>query len=191
VTVTASGEARSAEDVSLVPLQIGRPPRSPWRVAARCSFGRPTVIASPSRLDDATPFPTLFWLTCLRLTQRVGELESEGGAARWAARAADDSALAGALAETQAALVALRREESGGVDACAGVGLAGQRDPAAVKCLHAHVALALAGVSDPIGRETLAELGSECPDDACARLLGKSVAEPGHVREQPARGARQ
>jgi hypothetical protein len=189
--VTASGEACGAEDASLVCLQIGRPPRSPWRVVARCGFGRPTVIASPSRLDDGTLFPTLLWLTCPWLTRRAGELESGGGTARWAARVAGDPTLADALAATEVALVALRREESGGVDACAGVGLAGQRNPAGVKCLHAHVALALAGISDPIGRETLDAVGATCPDDECALLLDTLVVEPGSNREQSIRGARQ
>ncbi len=56
-----------------------------------------------------------------------------------------------------------------GTDACAAVGLAGQRDPLGVKCVHAHVALALVGIDDPIGLELL-ERGRECPDRYCDRF---------------------
>lgn len=167
----ASAEARSPVESALVPLQIGRQPREPWRVAARCVWDRPSVIASPSTLEDGSRFPTLFWLTCPWLIERVGALESDGAAARWATRAAQDPELADELRATEATLTALRSEESSGEDACADVGIAGQRDPLAVKCLHAHVALALAGVDDPIGKQTLSNVGLSCPDDACAHLV--------------------
>lgn len=172
---SASDEARSAEESALVTIQIGRPPREPWRIAARCTWGRPSAIASPSRLADGSLFPTTFWLCCPWLLERAGALESHGAAARWTARAAAEPGLAAQLRAADAALAGLRARESAGADACAGVGVAGQRDPLAVKCIHAHVALALAGVADPIGEETLAEVGAECPDDTCARLLARAT----------------
>lgn len=153
---------------SLVARQIGRAPREPWRVAARCQWGRPSVIASPSRLADGTPFPTLYWLTCPWLIESVGALESAGLLADWNERTGADVHLAAQLDATDTALRELRVHESGGEDACASVGVAGQRDPARVKCLHAHVALALVGVDDPVGVETLALVGMSCVDDACA-----------------------
>ena len=132
----------------------------------------------------------MFWLTCPWLLDSVAALESQGAAASWATRAASDQALADALAAADAALVALRVDESGGGDACAGVGLAGQKDPTAVKCLHAHVALALAGVGDPIGREVLDQFGDTCSDDSCARLLGGAAQAVDRGAGRADRGAR-
>ncbi|NTU72261.1 MAG: DUF501 domain-containing protein [Coriobacteriia bacterium] len=152
----------------LVAAQIGRTPREPYRVAARCSFHRPTVIVSPSRLADGTPFPTLAWLTCPHLAEAVAAEESSGAVARFAARAASDESLAGALRALDARVRELRAAESGGVDACPTVGIGGQRDPLGVKCLHLHVALALLGEADPIGAEFLAGVAHECVDDRCA-----------------------
>lgn len=169
-------EPPSPADAAVVSAQTARVPRTPWRVAARCAFGHPMVIVSPSRLDDGTPFPNLAWLTCPFLADRAAAAESAGGAAVWAGRAAHDRELAAALAETDAAVRTARRAESGGHDACAGVGIAGQRDPLGVKCLHAHLALALAGIADPIGAEMLAE-GRECDDRRCDVYLTDSESE--------------
>jgi hypothetical protein len=108
-------------------------------------------------------------LTCPWLAQRAAAEESDGGAARWAAAAARDDALAARLRAADDAVRAARASEGGEVDECANVGLAGQRDPLGVKCVHAHVALALVGIDDPIGTHLL-ERGRECPDRYCARF---------------------
>ena len=159
-------------DVALVAEQLGRPPRKPWRVAARCSFGRPTTIVSPSLLSDGTPFPTYAWLTCPHLVQHVGTLESSGATSRYVERATRERSLESSLFALDARIRVLRAVESGGVDACQDVGVGGQRDPLGVKCLHVHVALALLGEDDVIGTEVLATMARECEDDRCAGLLG-------------------
>lgn len=166
-------------EVALVGEQIGRAPRTPWRIAARCSHGRPTVIVSPSRLDDGTPFPTFAWLTCPHLLEGVSAAESAGATASFAQRAAADPSFAAALAGLDARVRALRAVESGGVDASADVGLGGQRDPLGVKCLHVHAALALLGEEDPIGTELLGRLKRECADDRCAMLGRANGSEEG------------
>ncbi|HEX9761700.1 MAG TPA: DUF501 domain-containing protein, partial [Acidimicrobiia bacterium] len=55
---------RQPDDLQVVEIQIGRPVRAPARVVSRCHLGLPVVIQVPPHLDDGTPFPTLFWLTC-------------------------------------------------------------------------------------------------------------------------------
>lgn len=170
-------DARVPCEVDLVAEQMGRIPRAPWRIAARCSFGRPAVIVSPSRLDDGTPFPTFAWLTCPYLLERVSAAESDGATARFAQRAAVEPAVAAALGRLDARVRELRALESGGVDVCAAVGVGGQRDPLGVKCLHVHVALALLGEEDPIGIELLGHIESECEDDQCAELGGAGTPE--------------
>ncbi len=158
---------------ALVTLQLGRPPRTPWRVGVTCSYGYPQVVASPSRLDDGTLFPTLYWLTCPFLAEAASAAESSGRLAEWDSRVATDPALAEELSAADADLRSRRAEESGGHDACARVGVAGQSSPTAPKCLHARVALALAGVADPIGRALLTETGRDCPDRRCDSLVPK------------------
>jgi hypothetical protein len=168
--VSHLAEADTATDTAIVTAQIGREPRAPWSVAVRCSHGFASVIASPSVLADGTPFPTHLWLTCPHVASAASAAESRGETAAWAARLASDAALAGGVRAADAQLRALRAEASGGADACAAVGVAGQREPLATKCIHAHAALALAGVADPVGRELLAECGDACQDARCARL---------------------
>lgn len=167
----AANARENPADATCVAAQLGRAPRRPWRVASRCSYGYPNAIVSPACLEDGTPFPNLAWLTCPWLLERVAALESAGGTAEWTRRAQDDPAIAAALRDADAIVRQRRAVESGGEDAFTDVGLAGQRDPLKVKCLHAHVALGLLGIEDPIGREVLAATGDVCPDRRCERLV--------------------
>ena len=162
----------------VVAAQLGREPRDPWRVSSRCRWGYPTTIASPSLLADGTPFPNLVWLTCPYLIDRIGRLESSGMAAEYAQHAAEDEWFAESLKETDARLRAARADESGGTDACPDVGLAGQKDPLGVKCLHAHVALALVHLGDPIGRDVLDHVGYQCSDRRCEKYLASWSEKP-------------
>lgn len=161
-----------SDEAALVAAQLGRTPRDPWRTVARCSFGFPTAIASPPRLADGEPFPTLFWLTCPWLVAAVSDLESAGLAAQWAARLAADPELRARAEAADAEYRRLRAEEGAGDDPCADVGVAGQRRVEGTKCLHAYVAARLAGLDDPAGAAMLEHLERECPDGRCARLPG-------------------
>jgi len=163
-------EQHTPAQAALVAAQLKRQPRDPWRVSSECRWGYPTTIASPSRLADGTPFPNLVWLTCPYLTERISALESSGSIAEYAELAASDEGLAEALQATDARLREARKVESGGEDVCAEVGLAGQRDPLGVKCLHAHAALELVNLGDPIGREVLALVGCQCSTRRCSVL---------------------
>jgi hypothetical protein len=166
-----TGAPRKPE-IDQVRRQIGRQPRGTWSVTARCAWGHPTVIAVAPTLDDGEPFPTTLWLTCPWLRRGIDLSESEGSPARWTARVARDADLAERVLAFDKEYRALRSALGGGSDPCAEVGVAGQADPLAVKCLHARVAAALAGLSDPVGRGALRELSgsgapAECPDDLC------------------------
>lgn len=157
-------------------VQLGRPPRGRWRVAARCPAGAPLVIAVAPVLEDGSPFPTTFWLTCPRLVEAVHDLESAGEAACFAQRAADDPGYAALMRASDEAYRAARASEGAGLDPCEGVGIAGQRDPLAVKCLHARLAASLAGIPDPIGvavaDELVVLLTGECADPRCRAHVG-------------------
>ncbi|GAB4278145.1 MAG: DUF501 domain-containing protein [Coriobacteriia bacterium] len=158
-------------DAATVEAQIGRTPAASWRVAARCSKGHPTVIANSPRRDDGSPFPTLYWLTCPHLCEQVSKLESSGATDSWAKRVESDPHLAFELLAADQQYRAAREIEGMGDDPCSDVGIAGQRDPRATKCLHAHVATFLAGIPDPIGRDTVASVEPECRHDLCKALL--------------------
>ncbi len=157
-------------DEAVLAAQLGRPPRAPWRVAVRCPHGHPRVAVSPSRRADGAPFPTTFWLTCPKLVEAVGDVESAGGVAEWEARLRDSRDLRERERAARAAYVQARTAESGGSDACDGAGIAGVRRDGAVKCLHARVAAYLAGIDDPVGEGVAAGLPEVCADERCREL---------------------
>lgn len=128
------------------------------------------MIQTAPVLDTGEPFPTLFWLTCPWLLAAISEAESAGGAARWAEAVASDPALQTAVLAADIEYRARRVVAGAGGDPCGDVGVGGQREHGATKCLHAHAAAALAGIADPIGEGVLADLERWCPDDRCARL---------------------
>ena len=146
----------SDADRAAVAEQLGRPPRALHAVAHRCPCGHPTVVQTAPRLPDGTPFPTLWYLTCRRLNSLVSRLESAGLMREMTERLATDPELAAAYRRAHESYLAERDAiEPLGTDVSAG-GMPGR-----VKCLHVHVAHALArgpGVN-PIGDETLALSG--------------------------------
>jgi uncharacterized protein len=163
--------APTPSDSAIVTAQLGREPRGDWLVAVRCSFGYPQTITTPPLVEGDTPFPTLHWLTCPWLAEGVSAAESAGGAAHWAGRLSADPGLARRMLRADAHYREGRAAASpSGPDPFPDVGIAGQRDPLATKCLHAHVAAALAGIDDPVGVEVLDALGTDCPDGRCADL---------------------
>lgn len=174
--------AAPAADAACVARQLGRTPRGPWRIAVRCSNGYPAVLAMAPTLEDGTPFPTTFWLSCPHLCSIAAAAESAGEAASWSARAAGDPSLIVSLLAADAVYRAARAIEGGGEDPCNGVGIAGQADALAVKCLHARIAAAAAGLPDPIGAEMLSRGPRECDDERCARALSVPDADAARAR---------
>ena len=157
---TSSGdELGIAEgDVAAVAAQLGRPPRSIHAVAHRCPCGNPDVVATEPRLDDGTPFPTTFYLTCPRAASMIGTLEASGLMREMTERLTADEELAAAYVRAHHAYLAARRE-IGEVREIAGVSAGGMPDR--VKCLHVLAGQALAqgrGVN-PLGDEVLDLLG--------------------------------
>jgi hypothetical protein len=137
------------DDAALV-AQIERPLRAPGDVAVRCHLGLPVVTRVPPLLDDGTPFPTRFWLTCPLAVRRIGRLEAAGGVKTMERRAAADPAFGAALDEAHRRYAAERDAVLPG-DAtprpAGGVGGAAR----GVKCLHAHYADHAAGNGNPVG----------------------------------------
>ena len=66
------------EEREIIARQLGRPPRALVNVAHRCPCGQPDVVETSPRLEDGTPFPTLYYLTCPRATAAISGLEAGG-----------------------------------------------------------------------------------------------------------------
>ena len=159
-------EPATDADLAVVAAQLGRPPRGTRAVAHRCPCGLPDVVETTPRLADGTPFPTLFYLTCPRAVAACGRLESAGVMRELNARLAADPDLAAGYRAAHEDYLA-RREAIGHVPEIAGVSAGGL--PGRVKCLHVHLAHALAtgpGVN-PVGDETLALVEPWWPDGPC------------------------
>lgn len=143
----------SAADVATVSHQLGRPARNVIGIAARCACGAPTVVATRPRLDDGTPFPTLYYLSHPAATAAISALEATGVMPELAALLDEPELAAAYLAAHESYLA--DRESIESVPEIAGISAGGM--PSRVKCLHALAGHALAagpGVN-PIGDRAL------------------------------------
>ena len=153
-------------DLDVMGRQLGRPPRGVRAVAHRCPCGNPTVVETAPRLADGTPFPTLYYLTCPRLTAAASTLEADGVMREMTERLGVDAALAQRYRGAHESYLAERDAiESLGTAVTAG-GM-----PDRVKCLHVLVAHSLAkgpGLN-PLGDEALAAIGQWWAPGPCVR----------------------
>jgi uncharacterized protein len=136
----------TAEDTAVVSAQLGRPPRSLRAVAHRCPCGLPDVVETAPRLDDGTPFPTLYYLTCPRAVAAVSRLESAGVMKEMEHRLRSEPAVRTAYSSAHSDYLSRRDSvaRAAGLEPLpAGTQSAGGM-PDRVKCLHALVAHALA-----------------------------------------------
>ena len=141
--------AETSKDHDAVARQLGREPR-PFRVAARCPFGLPSVIEN----ERTREMPTSFWVTCPALVAAISRVESTGGV-----REAQE-------AVGEASIEEIHDEHRSRY----GTRVAGVRDEAtgSVKCLHAFTALHVSGaIPNPIADWTLGRLGNPYPEDHC------------------------
>lgn len=163
----ARGPGREPGDLEVLRSQLGREPRGVVGVAARCVCGRPTVVRTAPRLEDGTPFPTTYYLTCQPAVAAVSALESTGVMREMTARLHADAELAAAHRRAHEDYLA-RRAELAVVPEIEGISAGGMPDR--VKCLHALVAHALAagpGVN-PVGDEALAAIRDAWRPDRCS-----------------------
>ncbi|GAB3670094.1 DUF501 domain-containing protein [Saccharopolyspora tripterygii] len=151
----------SEADRECVRRQLGRPPRGLRAIAARDASGDPTVVQTWPRLEDGTPFPTLYYLTAPDLTAHASTFEAEGLMKEMQDRLATDAELAEVYRRAHESYLAERDAlESLGTDVSAG-GM-----PDRVKCLHVHIAHSLAkgpGVN-PFGDEAVNLIAERWPE---------------------------
>lgn len=128
-------------------------------IAYRCPCGEPAVVRTHPRLDDGTPFPTLYYLTCPRAAAACSRLESEGVMREMEARLAAEDDLRDTYTRAHENYLA-EREALEYVEEISGVTAGGM--PTRVKCLHVLLAHALAagpGVN-PLGDEVREAIGA-------------------------------
>jgi uncharacterized protein len=164
------------DDRDVVALQLGRAPRALRSVVVRCPYGRPAVTEQSPYDAAGEPFPTTFWLTCPHLSAAVSRLEAAGGVERWSAAAAGDPALAASLARADDQQRAVRHALAGGQKGQDGgasleLGIGGASRGGSLKCLHAHVAYALARPGYVLGERILAEVDEPWPAHGCCTAL--------------------
>ena len=141
--------AESSKDLDAVARQLGRAPR-PFRVAARCPFGLPSVIENERRRE----MPTSFWVTCPSLVAAISRVESTGGVkeAREALGASVIERVHDDHRSRYGTRVAGVREEATG----------------SVKCLHAFTALHVSdAIPNPVAEWTLRRTGNPYPEGRC------------------------
>lgn len=160
------------DDRAVVAGQLGRTPRAFRRVAVRCPYGFPAVTEQEPYDAAGDPFPTTYYLTCRHLVSAVARVEAAGGVERWSEQVAADPVLAASLAQATDEQRRIRTELASGARGqdggeSLGLGIGGSRSPDHLKCLHAHVAYALARPGYELGERMLAELDPVWPPGRC------------------------
>ncbi len=157
----------SQADLDAVAEQLGRTPRGILEVVSRCPSGHPNVVKTEPRLDDGTPFPTMFYLTCDRLAGEIGTLEASGLMKEMSSTDSRRTRTSRLRYEQAHYAYLAEREAIGHVPEIDGITAGGM--PTRVKCLHVLVGHSLAkgpGVN-PLGDEALELLGEWWAGNAC------------------------
>lgn len=170
------------QDVASVTAQLGRTPRGLRGVAHRCPCGLPDVVETAPRLEDGSPFPTMYYLTCPRAASAIGTQESEGLMREMNERLAADADLAERYRAAHEDYI--RRRDA--IEVLEGFPSAGGM-PDRVKCLHVLVAHSLAagpGVN-PLGDEALAALPEWWKKGPCVCADGTAAPTSGAADDTP------
>lgn len=143
-------------DLEVLEQQLGRPMRGVLGIGARCVCGNPVVVVTAPRLEDGTPFPTLYYLSHPAATAEMSRLEVAHLMVQMQDALAEDEELRAAYQRAHEQYLR-ERESVAHVEEIAHVTAGGM--PTRVKCLHALAAHSLAvgpGVN-PMGDWALRE----------------------------------
>ncbi len=156
-------------EMGILTKQIGRTPENALDIVKYCSYGFPMVIKSFPILNGE-PFPTLYWLTCPFLRDKISRMESEG----WIKKYEDFMTKSPAFFDLNMKAHELAREnlttllQNDDLKSKFTGGMGGIKNFNHVKCIHMHVAYHLGGIENPIGRSALSMIDlSECKNNFC------------------------
>jgi hypothetical protein len=175
-------ETPEAEDLRAIRWQLGREPRGVLGVAARCPCGDPCVVSTAPRLEDGTPFPTTYYVTCPRLASAIGSLEGRGLMREMEHRLGTDDELRKRYRIAHDRYLA-ERSTLGEVPEIEGISAGGM--PQRVKCLHVLAGQSLASGSgiNPLGDEVLDHVGAWWQPRQCVHeRVHEDAPEPGQTR---------
>lgn len=150
------GEPATTTDLQVVSEQLGRPARDIVGISCRCVCGNPVVVVTKPRLEDGTPFPTLYYMTQPGATRAASRLEAQGKMLEYATRLDEDPLARAAYQRAHESYVSTR-ETIEFVEEIAGISAGGMPDR--VKCLHSLMGHALSagpGIN-PVGDWALAD----------------------------------
>ncbi len=152
----SSSSKLSLQDERIVAKQIGRKPRGVINVVKRCPSNYPQLIMNSPILEDGTPFPTIFWLSCPVLKKLVSRLEESGWIKILKSKIAHDETLKGEFELAHSEYREIKRhllsKKEKGRKGEMELGICGIKDIGSLKCLHGHYAHYLATGKNPIGR---------------------------------------
>jgi hypothetical protein len=126
------------------------------------------AIESHPVMEDGSPFPTLFWLTCPVLAKRASGLESVG----WMAEVGDLLSTDATLVERFSLTIDRYRARRDGHAVIDDRGAIPGGGPERVKCVHAHIAHELSDPPNAVGSMALAEAGWPDCRVACFEMRG-------------------
>jgi len=167
----------SKKDIDMVRTQLGRPPMGKWSVQAYCPSGHPQVLRVHPiafRKGKATPFPTLFWLTCTHYRQWISRLEANGTIAKINTMLSENKDMAALFEKQQEEYRKMRYEALDEEDLkfleerptmkerLMEGGIGGSSSKNRIRCLHENYAHFLATGSNIVG-ETVSSWGAIPP----------------------------
>lgn len=165
-------------DLQILELQLGRVPRGVFGIADRCVCGAPRVVATRPRLEDGTPFPTMFYLTHPTAVKGCSSLEADKWMEHLNQLLVTDEELRLGYEKAHQHYISTRDaiEEVPEIKDFSAGGM-----PRRVKCLHAilgHTLAAGPGVN-PIGDLILARLAEDglWTADKCSCEVGQTPAD--------------
>ncbi|MDO4908324.1 MAG: DUF501 domain-containing protein [Corynebacterium sp.] len=126
-------------DIEIITQQLGRRPRGVVEVSYHCPDGTPAVVKTRPRLEDGTPFPTLYYLTDPRLTAEASRMEVAHVMKWMTERLENDAELKADYQKAHEYYLAKRNEMED-----LGTNFSGGGMPDRVKCIHVLIGYALA-----------------------------------------------
>ncbi|MEJ5997194.1 DUF501 domain-containing protein [Corynebacterium sp. H130] len=165
----------SEAQLAAVAEQLGREPRGVVEISYTTPDGQPAVVKTRPRLEDGTPFPTLYYLTEPRLTAEASRLEVAHVMKWMQERLAQDEELQEDYRQAHEHFLAERNKMED-----LGTEFSGGGMPDRVKCLHVLMAYALAEGPDRVrfGTEAVAMAAEH------AHLRGTAIPEDWPTCEQ-------
>ncbi len=150
----------------IIERQLDTEPYNVLAVVKRCASGFPRILLVHPFYQGEV-FPTIFWLSCPELRERIFALEDGGLLEKITDREAVSSAFSQEMQDAHTEYAHCRRELISGekwqeaarisediIYTLKNSGVGGIRTSSGIKCLHAHFAHYLAGGKNPAGKST-------------------------------------